>query len=81
MDDIHYKLKRCFAAVFPDVRQGSIEVASPETINGWDSIAMVTLISIVEEEFGQPIPLEEIPNLNSFDNLYRYLTNKNGIRP
>jgi acyl carrier protein len=81
MNDLRSRLKKCFAAVFPSVSQDQIETATPDTIKGWDSIAMVTLISVVEEEFGQSIPLEEIPNLNSFARLYTYLIDMDGMRP
>jgi acyl carrier protein len=80
MDEIRDRLRKCFAAVFPNIPVSEIESSSQETIEKWDSIAMVTLISVVEEEFGQPIDLEDLPNLNSFENFRRYLTKMNGTR-
>jgi acyl carrier protein len=80
MDEIRNRLKKCFAAVFPNTPVNEIESSSQETTKQWDSIATVTLVSVVEEEFGQPIGVEDIPNLNSFENLRRYLTKMNGTR-
>jgi acyl carrier protein len=80
MDEVRDRLKKCFAAVFPNIPVSEIESSSQGTIEEWDSIAMVTLITVVEEEFGQPLDLEDIPNLNSFESLRRYLTKTNGTR-
>jgi acyl carrier protein len=78
MDEISNRLKKCFVAVFPSVPVDKVETASQETVEKWDSIAMVTLISVVEEEFGQSVDVEDIPNLNSFESLRRYLTKTTG---
>jgi acyl carrier protein len=81
MDDIRSRLRECFATIFPDLPPNRIETATLETISEWDSIAMVTLISVVEEEFGLPIALESVANLNSFDSLCRYLTTASDTQP
>ena len=73
MNDIRARLNSCFAAVFPDLPGDKIEAVSVRTVKGWDSIAVVTLISLVEEEFACSIALEEIPNLDSFEKFHRYL--------
>jgi acyl carrier protein len=73
MNDIQTRLTRCFAAVFPDLPGDQIEAASIRTVKGWDSIALVTLISLVEEEFACSIALEQIPNLESFEKFHQYL--------
>jgi acyl carrier protein len=74
MDDVRIRLTRCFATVFPNLARGDIECATPRSIAGWDSIAMVTLISVVEEEFGVAIAINDIGNLNSFESFQRHLT-------
>jgi acyl carrier protein len=80
MDDIRIRLKRCFTTVFPNVPREDIESATPQSIAGWDSIAMVTLISVVEEDFGVTIAIDDISDLNSFESFQRYLTTTNGRR-
>jgi acyl carrier protein len=74
MDDIRIRLTRCFAAVFPNHARPDIESATAQSMAGWDSIAMVTLISVVEEEFGVAIAINDIGNLNSFESFQRHLT-------
>lgn len=46
------RLARCFLAVFPQLAREGIASADRENIPGWDSLTGVTLISVIEEEFG-----------------------------
>jgi acyl carrier protein len=73
MNEIRARLNRCFAAVFPDLSRDQFETATVQSVKDWDSIAMVTLVGLVEEEFVCSIALEDIPNLDSFEKLYRHL--------
>ena len=73
MDDIRARLERVFAAVFPDLPADEIPRASPVTVAAWDSLANVTLVSVVEEEFGVELPLEELDSLGSFELILAYL--------
>ena len=79
MNDIRARLISCFAGVFPDLPEDQIEAASIRTLKGWDSIAVVTLISLVEEEFVCSIALEQIPNLDSFEKFHQYVAASRGI--
>jgi len=73
MNEIRARLNRCFAAVFPDLSRNQCETATVQSVKDWDSIATVTLVGLVEEEFACSIALEDLPNLDSFEKLYRYL--------
>jgi acyl carrier protein len=73
MNDTRARLNQCFAAVFPDLSREQFETATVQRVKNWDSIAMVTLVGLVEEEFACSITLEDIPNLDSFEKLYRHL--------
>jgi acyl carrier protein len=73
MDDHHSRLARCFSAVFPELSADAIDGARPDTVTGWDSIANVTLLAVVEEEFGVEVPPEDIEDLTSFAALLAYL--------
>jgi acyl carrier protein len=68
---IRQRLQQCFQAVFPDLKQ--TENASTETVSKWDSVAQVTLASVVEEEFGVVIPDEKYAELLSFEAWAAYL--------
>lgn len=73
MDEVRGRLTRCFAAVFPALPEDRVHTAQPSTVNGWDSVASVTLIALVEEEFGVEFDVQEIANLLSFGKLLDYL--------
>jgi acyl carrier protein len=60
------KLLKCFSSVFPELNSVEIESASIETTNGWDSIAQVTLLTLVSEEFGLEVDFEKFEDATSF---------------
>jgi acyl carrier protein len=68
------KLTRCFTAVFPGLDRGQIALASVETVEGWDSVAGVTLVSAIEEEFGTELDPEMLESLVSFRAILEYLS-------
>jgi acyl carrier protein len=74
MTDVHPRLTKCFAAVFPTLPPADMPAATMESIAGWDSLASVTLLTVVEEEFATTIEPEELENLQSFEAYLRYLT-------
>jgi acyl carrier protein len=47
--------------------------ASLESVPEWDSLAAVTLVAVVEEEFGVAIDADDLPKLTSFDLVLNYL--------
>lgn len=66
-DDVRERTIGCFEAVFPDVPRERLPRLAPETDPVWDSLATVTLVALLEEEFGVELPIDEIPQLTSFD--------------
>lgn len=62
----HDRLLVCFRAVFPGVSDADLLAASPGNLSAWDSVAQVTLISVIEEEFTTTLPLEQYGELTSF---------------
>lgn len=75
------RLIKCFAAVFPALSDALIQQATPNTVAGWDSLASITLISVIEEEFGIEIDPEDIEQLVSFEQVLQYVTAKGPARP
>jgi acyl carrier protein len=59
------RLANCFAAVFPNLSPSQIRNVTAQSI-GWDSVAFVTLIAAIEEEFQVTIPPDAYPKLDSF---------------
>ena len=73
MPDTRDRLVECFKTVFPALEEGSIPAAGMRTLADWDSVGMVVLVNVVEEEFGLQIPPEDFERLTSFDEILRYL--------
>jgi acyl carrier protein len=74
MNEISARLSQCFSAVFPQLPEGEIPQAAPGVVEGWDSLASITLVSVVEEEFGIQIDPEDIEHFVSFGAVLGYLT-------
>ncbi|HVN94225.1 MAG TPA: hypothetical protein VMT38_11040 [Terracidiphilus sp.] len=66
MKDVEDRLAHCFSAVFPELTDGEIRSATSETVRSWDSVAGVTLIAVVEEEFCVRLDSDDLSNLTSF---------------
>lgn len=60
------RLIGCFKQVFPAMNADDIPAATQEGTPAWDSIAHVTLFSLVGEEFGTDIDFEGFVDANSF---------------
>jgi len=63
------RLLECFRIVFPGVPDEDLMTASATSTVKWDSIAQVTLISLIEEELGIQLPLERYAEFTSFSAL------------
>jgi acyl carrier protein len=74
--DIQPRLTRCFSTVFPDLPVETIPNVSQATLTAWDSIASITLINVIEEEFAISMDFELLPELTSFDRIATYLAAK-----
>jgi acyl carrier protein len=73
MANLEHRLVRCFSSVFPDLNEDQIRKASVDSVPGWHSLASVTLISVVQEEFGVQVGLSDLPNLISFAAVQNYV--------
>ena len=66
MNNINQRVARCFSNVFPNIRQEEIPRASTASLAAWDSVAHVTLLSSVAEEFGLDFEVEDFEELVSY---------------
>jgi acyl carrier protein len=73
MPELDDRLARCFASVFPALPPDQIQAASVGSVPAWDSLAAVTLIAVLEEEFNTQIDLMEMPELTSYRAVRDYL--------
>ena len=78
MTPLQLRLVNCFKAVFPNLTDEEVMLASITSVSEWDSIAAISLVVVVEEEFGTEISADEIENLISFELVRNYLESKNG---
>ena len=67
------RLVKCFETVFPDLGEEKIPGASQATVPTWDSIAAITLVNVIEDEFQFQMDLEALPDLNSFERILTYV--------
>jgi acyl carrier protein len=51
MDDVSTRLIKCFETVFPDMAESEITIATQDTVGAWDSVAAITLLNVIEDEF------------------------------
>lgn len=75
MDDVASQLVRCFSAVFPDLSEDAIRKASLTSVPNWDSISTVTLVALIDEQFGIVIEPNQIGELTSFESILEFLRN------
>jgi acyl carrier protein len=80
MSEQESRLMRCFASVFPGLTPEEIRKTRAESSGVWDSLALVTLTAVVEEEFGIEIDPEALPQLDSFTAFGDYLERQGQLK-
>jgi acyl carrier protein len=73
MDETRRRLTNCFQTVFPDLPEAQIATASTATIAEWDSVAAITLMNVLDDEFVFEMDLDDLAELDSFEKVYSYL--------
>jgi acyl carrier protein len=76
MTNIKDRVTLCFSNVFPGVRPEEIPGSSTASLAAWDSVAHVTLLSSVAEEFGVDFEVEDYDELVSYGRIVDYLEKK-----
>ena len=74
MDHIALRLTNCFHTVFPDLPEAEIPAASQASVAAWDSIAAITMVNVIEEEFGIEMDFDRLADLDSFNHIHDYLS-------
>ena len=67
MSDLNSKLLRCISSIFPTLSEEQIRTSDLSEVIASDSLTAVTLLSLIDEEFGVNLDLEELLNLGNFD--------------
>ena len=76
MDNSETRLVKVFEAVFPDLSPDQIPSASQDTVQNWDSVAAITLMNLIEEEFSIQMDFEDLGDLTSFEKILAYVDAK-----
>jgi acyl carrier protein len=73
MDNTEERLVKVFETVFPDMSEGKVRTASQNTVSTWDSVAAITLMNVMEEEFSIEIDFDRAAELSSFPEILAYV--------
>jgi acyl carrier protein len=76
MDKVEQRLEKLFTTVFPDLPSEKIRQVSQDSVETWDSVTAITLVNLVEEEFGIQMDFDDIGDLTSFSGIAEYLKGK-----
>lgn len=76
MSTVEDRLVDCFALTFPELAPDEIRRASMASVATWDSVAAINLVTVIEEEFGVELAVEEIGEIASFATVLDLLTQK-----
>ena len=79
MSDAKSRLIHCFSVVFPDLEDQEIPTSNVASVGAWDSLAGINLYSLVEEEFGIEISMDDLVNLFSFEMILDFVEGGNGV--
>lgn len=77
-NELDERLSRCFQTVFPDLSAAEIPSASTSSVGQWDSVATITLLSVIQEEFALEVSLDDYEELGSFALVRSYLGERLG---
>lgn len=67
------RLLRCISSVFPTVSTGDLNELDVADLMDVDSLAAVTLVSVLEEEFGVTVDAETLVRLRTFNAIRQYV--------
>ncbi len=73
MAELESRLVNCFATAFPELDPQEIPSVAMGSLASWDSLVGITLLSLIEEEFGLSISPDDVADLVSFELILDYL--------
>jgi acyl carrier protein len=66
MSELDVRLSVLFRAAFSSLDEQNVREATRDSLAKWDSIAAMTLLALIEEEFGEQFDLEEAAGWTSY---------------
>lgn len=76
MTNSESRLISIFESVFPDLPADRIQSATQSTVPNWDSVAAITLMNLIEEEFSLEMDFDDLADLTSFGKILAYIDRK-----
>lgn len=73
MDQTANRLSKCFETVFSGLPASMIPLSSQATLGEWDSVAAITLVNVIEDEFEIQVDFDLLPELDSFERILAYI--------
>jgi acyl carrier protein len=73
MSDQDDRLVRCFSSVFPTLSEREIRASNVVALFDLDSLAGVTLVTLIDQEFGVNVDPPDLLELGSFEAVSRFL--------
>ncbi len=67
------RLAQCFVTAFPKLNEAEARRAVYSALPEWDSLGTLTLVGLIEEEFGLQIPPDDLAQFLSFELIYDYI--------
>jgi len=78
MSDTRQAVLECLAAALPDVPPGDLPTASKDSVEGWDSLAMLTLTALLEERLGIEVTPDNLGEFVSYERICAYVDRAGG---
>lgn len=72
--EIAAQLEDCLSVVFPNAPRKELSRASISSTAGWDSLATLTLVNVIEETFQISVPPDDLEEFLSFEMILAYLS-------
>jgi acyl carrier protein len=67
------RLVRCISSVLPTLAEEEIRSAEVQHLADADSLTVVTLVALINDEFGLDLDLEDLLKLGDFERICEYL--------
>ncbi len=71
------RLVRCFASVFPTLSEEEVRASNVAPLFDLDSLAGVTLVTLIDQEFGINVELSDLLEMGSFETISQFVRKRN----
>jgi acyl carrier protein len=73
MNELELRLIRCISSIFPELTETEIRTWDASLAMEIDSLAAVTLVALLDEEFGVDLDFNDLLTLGTFTSIEEYL--------